>query len=52
MGGEGKGWERGGTVKMEVGRVRTKAPFTQAIFVAQLDAIFVALCLASSFKHV
>ena len=28
------------------------APFTQAIFVARLDAIFVALCVASSFKRV
>ena len=28
-----------------------KAPFTQVIFVAQLDAIFVVLGVTSSFKH-
>ena len=32
--------------------LRSKAPFTQAIFVAQVDATFVALWVASSFKRV
>ena len=32
--------------------LNSQAPFTQTIFVAQLDAIFVALWVASSFKHV